>query len=475
MPEDNCAFKIGNGKNVLPLEHIFAKSYDSILVTDKDGNVLMANPAASRLLDIPMSEIVETNVQTLVQRGVYNRSMALEAAETRSMITGVIRTRAGLNLMSTSTPLLDEDGNVTIVITNSRDKDLVDQFIASLDMERAKADRYKNEVAYLRDQTLEKDQIIGGSVMMQELILQFSMIAKVDSTVMLLGESGTGKEVFAKYIHRKSYRCNEPFIAINCAAIPETLMESELFGYDKGAFSGANIQGKAGLLEIADKGTLFLDEIAELPLQLQSKLLRVLETSEVRRLGGITQKKINIRVIAATNRNLKRLVRENKFREDLYYRLNVVPITIPPLRERPGDILELAHAFLNDLNKKYGYNKAFSATILDGLTCYQWPGNIRELRNVVERLFITTVGDVITQEDEYSPTNSILPIAIVPHESRIPFGGTLRDALQITEKQYIRQVLADCDGRICAAADRLGIHRTVLWRKLKEQEKSSDR
>ncbi len=218
------------------------------------------------------------------------------------------------------------------------------------------------------------------------------MIARTDSTVLITGESGTEKEVIARFIHRNSFRFREPFIPVNCAAIPEELMESEFFGYDKGAFSGANSRGKLGFFEMADNGTLFLDEIGELSLNLQSKLLRVLETGEFQRFGGVAIKKSDVRLVAATNKDLASMVTRGVFREDLYYRLNVIPVSIPPLRERPEDILKLSDKFLKEFNAKFGTDKAFSKNLLVNFMNYSWPGNARELRNLIERLVIISSG-----------------------------------------------------------------------------------
>lgn len=444
------------------LAQIFENCYDSIFVTDRTGTVVMANPAASRLLSVPHEKLIGSNVKDLVEQGLYDRSTVMEAIQSKKVVTGMIGTAGGINLMATSSPVPDEKGEVSIVITTSRDINLVDEFLATLEMERARSKRYKNEIDYLRDQTLEKEHIIARSRIFQNTLIKAVEVANVDSTVMLFGESGTGKEVIAKYIHRHSRRAGEPFIAVNCAAIPEALLESELFGYDKGAFSGANAKGKPGLIEIADKGTLFLDEIAELPLALQSKLLRVLETNEIRRLGSMSVHQVDVRYVGATNRDLRQMIHDKKFREDLYYRLNVIPIKIPPLRDRPEDIVALLEYFLADFNKKYGYRKYFSQQYIRHLMQYSWPGNVRELRNLVERLVITSPGDVldIVHEEE-------VPFSKLERRADHLFHDTgLKEVMRNIERSYIEKVLQECGGHICEAARRLQIHRTVLYRKI---------
>ncbi|HWQ62361.1 MAG TPA: sigma 54-interacting transcriptional regulator, partial [Negativicutes bacterium] len=259
---------------------IFENSYDSICVTDAEGNMLMANPAAARMLAVPLEQLVSANVKDLVGRGIYDRSIALQAVAEKKTVTGIIKTRAGLALMSTSVPLINDSGGVEFVISNIRDTGSVDQLLKTLEQERGALDRYRNEITYHRDQNIEKNQLVYRSALMEEVVTKANAVARVSAPVLLLGESGVGKDVVARYIHRNSDRVREPFIVVNCAAIPENLIESELFGYDKGAFSGASPQGKPGLMEMADKGTLFLDEITEIPLPLQAKLLRVLETYE---------------------------------------------------------------------------------------------------------------------------------------------------------------------------------------------------
>ena len=446
------------------LDQIFDNSYDAIFVIDRFGKVLMSNRAASRMLQVDHEEIIGKNVRELVEKGVYRPSTALAAIESRTTVTGLVKTAHGLNLMSTSTPLFDEKGNITMVITNSRDKDSVDKFIAALEQERAKTDRYKNAVTYLGDFNLDTKQLVAESASMRQILYKIESIAKTDSTIILFGESGTGKEVIARHIHRNSLRVREPFIPVNCAAIPNELMEAEFFGYMRGAFTGASSQGKPGLFELADKGTLFLDEIGEMPLSMQSKLLRVLESGEVQRVGGTSMQKVDVRLLSATNRDLKQMVNQKLFRGDLYYRLNVIPIQIPPLRTRPEDIIALSRCFLEEFNKKYGYAKVLSSQVLDVFLANNWPGNVRELRNTIERLVLTSPTDDLFFEEE--PGLNAKESSPQPPEVDKSYSGSLKSVLEAVEKEYIRQVLAECRGKIAEAAKQLGIHRTVLYRKV---------
>lgn len=444
------------------LLRIIESSYDGIMLTDEQGTILLANPASAAYMEQTREKIIGMNVRDLIQDGAYNRSTTLEAIEKRKVFTGLVRIKSGAKVLSTSIPLFDKAGNLTMVMTNTRSKDLMDSYIAAIEQEQDNADRYKNAAAYLG--RLEYDDPVAESTAMRQVLSTARMIAKSDSTVLILGESGTGKEVISRYIHQKSPRSKEPFIPINCAAIPGELLESEFFGYDRGAFSGANARGKAGLFELADKGTLFLDELAELPLPLQSKLLRVLETGEFQRLGATSLRRINVRVIAATNKDLKQLVRENKFREDLYYRLNVIPLALPPLRHRPEDIRSLAQRFLDGLNRKYGFDKFFSACTMRAFLDYNWPGNVRELRNVIERLVITSPDKELKVEEGAAVSGEACTGAALVRQTS--YQGDLKSVMQAVEKRYIDQVLRECGGRVSEAAKRLGIHRTLLYRKL---------
>jgi len=447
----------------LDLDQVIINSYDALFVTDKFGNVLLANPASGKLLGVTTEELVGSNVKDLVKKGIYDRSTTWEAIETRSVVTGLIVSWHGVNVMATSTPLMDQNGEITMVITNSRDKDLVDNFLAVLEEERKTVNRYKTAVEYLSEGDLDPKATVAESQQMRQIIATSNVIAKTDSTVLLLGESGTGKEVIARHIHRNSLRAQEPFIPVNCAAIPHELLESEFFGYVRGAFTGASAQGKPGLFEIADKGTLFLDEIAELPLAMQSKMLRVLETGEIQRLGGTTLQKTNVRLIAATNRDLKTMVDQELFRSDLYYRLNVIPIYLPPLAERPEDILVLAQKFLEELNRKYALTKKFTSQTTEAFLNYSWPGNVRELRNVIERLVITSPGDQLHFE-----AHTLVGGETSAKTADSRYRGTLKSVIKAVEEEYINQVLSECNGRVGEAARRLGIHRTMLYRKLKQ-------
>lgn len=299
---------------------------------------------------------------------------------------------------------------------------------------------------------------------MENILQLAAKIADVDSTVLILGESGVGKEVIARFIHKRSHRDKGPFVKINCGAIPETLLESELFGYETGAFTGAKRQGKPGLIEMANEGTLFLDEIGELPLNLQVKLLQVLQEHRLVRIGGIKPITVNIRVIAATNRDIENMVKKGEFREDLFYRLNVVPITIPPLRERRDDIIPLIYHFLEEYNRKYDKAKKISAEAKDILIKYNWPGNVRELENTVERLVVTVEEDVILPHHLPENLKEInIPLKVVNVDGIIP----LKDAVEMVERQLLHKAVEQCNSTYDIAKI-LGVNQSTVVRKIQK-------
>ncbi len=452
------------------LQQVLDNLPDPIFVTDSRGNVLLSNSATALTLDMTLDQLLKTNVNELVGKGYYTNSHVMEAVEKKCVVSGVLRTKLNLVYASTSTPVFDEKGNVTLVITSAHPKD------ASEDgQDKGESEligRRKREIEYLRSRVMNDDGVVAESQIMRQILRTAHTLSQTDSTVMLFGESGTGKEVLAKYIHRHSKRANEAFIAVNCATFPEHLVEAELFGYEKGSFTGAQAEGRIGLFEAAHKGTLFLDEIAEMPLFLQSKLLRVLETSEVRRIGSNFDRKLDFRLIVATNKDLKQMTVEGSFRKDLYYRLNVIPIRIPPLRERPEDIIALAMKFLADFNKRYETTAKLDIDTLEAFQKYSWPGNVRELRNLIERRVISGMNDY--------PDDNLTLAAGTPRDLLRDYfrlmGNQypLKKVMRKLEERYLRYTLQDCGGRIGEASKRLGIYRTVLYRKLKAYDKAGD-
>ncbi|AVX29937.1 sigma-54 dependent transcriptional regulator [Carboxydocella sp. ULO1] len=323
-----------------------------------------------------------------------------------------------------------------------------------------------SEIKELRlqlEQVYQPETIIGNSSAMQEVYKIIGKVANTNATVLITGESGTGKELVAKAIHFNSNRHNGPFIKVNCAALPENLLESELFGHERGAFTGA-VSKKYGLFELANNGSIFLDEIGEISLPIQAKLLRVLQEKEIQRVGGTESIKIDVRIIAATNKNLERMIKEGSFREDLYFRLNVIPIFLPPLRERKEDIPQLVQYFLNkysiEFNKKI---KGISNDALRILQNYDWPGNIRELENVCERAVIMTQSNIILPEH--------LPINLTDFEIENDFKHLpLKEIIADIEKKIILKVLEETNWNRTLAAKKLGLNRRSLYAKMKEHK-----
>jgi len=310
------------------------------------------------------------------------------------------------------------------------------------------------------EELLEFD-IVAQSPVMKRIVEIARKVANFDTTVLITGESGVGKEVLARYIHGKSRRKDKPFVAVNCASIPESLLEAELFGYEKGAFTGAYTSRK-GLIEEANGGTLFLDEVGELPLSLQPKILRFLQEKELKPLGSTKVKKVNVRVICATNRNLEDLVKEGKFREDLYYRLNVIRIHIPPLRERKEDILPLALFFIKKLSKKYGIQeKKLSPSAVKELLSYEWKGNVRELENVIERTLLLTEGDTIEK--------IFLDVPFLERcESKKYTLKPYKQAKEEFERDYLKKLMEISEGNISKASRISGKTRAEIYRLLKK-------
>ncbi|PMP71406.1 MAG: RNA polymerase subunit sigma-54 [Thermodesulfovibrio aggregans] len=311
--------------------------------------------------------------------------------------------------------------------------------------------------------------IVGQSVQIKRILTLIDKLSRTDTTALIMGESGTGKELVAKMIHLKSLRAEKPFIPVNCAAIPSELLESELFGYEKGAFTGANTQ-RLGRFEVANEGTIFLDEIGDMPVHLQVKILRVLQEKAFERIGGTKSIHVNVRIIAATNKDLENEVKEGRFREDLFWRLNVVPVVIPPLRERKEDIPLLCDYFIDKFSKKFGYSLQIKQEAMEVLLNYHWPGNVRELENLIERLYVLNDGGVITVEDlpeKIKFGESLLPKTVSDDINPFSAGIDLNEVLKEYEKKLILHALNLHRWIKSRAARYLNINRTTLIEKMK--------
>ncbi len=386
------------------LEEIMEASFDGIMVTDGDGNCLFANRSYTKDTGILNEEIVGHNVRELLNPAWMRTSIALEVIEQKRTVSMEHDTKNGNHILVTGNPIYDEAGNIVKIVVNTRDLSKIADLKLQLDEAEAMNKLYMERMGIDHNNS---DQLLlgtNGTVVVNKHMRDIYEIARrvstYNTTVLITGESGTGKELVARYIHQcDPSRKDKPFVVINCGAIPANLLESELFGYEEGTFTGALKGGKKGLFEEAEGGVLFLDEIGEMDLSLQVKLLRVLESRTVMRVGSSKEKKVDIRVVAATNRELEKEVREGRFRDDLYYRLNVVSLKVPPLRERIDDILPIATKFTNSFNKLYGQNKKLTYDLVSELEDYPWPGNIRELKNVIENMVVVSQNEYLRSGD----------------------------------------------------------------------------
>ena len=448
------------------LKLILDNCFGNIFVTNGSGRIIYVNDHAVRALNVSRELLLQMSIYDLVEKGVSDKASTISALETKQESIQLVNIPGG-SMVVNSTPVFGDSGEIEYVVSFSQNRTVVEHFIRIVQQENQAVRQTLN---YVLHNNWTDSALVAESHATKEYLHVASRAAGLDSSIMLYGESGTGKEVFARFIHRHSQRAQQVFLPVNCAAIPQELMESEFFGYDKGAFTGANREGKLGLFELASGGGLFLDEIGELTLPLQSKLLRVLETGEVKRVGSTIIKTVDVRIIAATNRDLRLMMEDGTFREDLYYRLNVIPITIPPLRKRHEDITVLATQFLCQLNKKYSTHKLFSGPALAALQNYDWPGNIRELRNVVERVFVIIPEDMITEQHIRDILGVSHTVAASAGEemalSEDFWGSSLQTATERFQRAYLTRVLRSCGGNIRAAARYAGIGRSGLYKKL---------
>lgn len=446
---------------------ILESSFDGIYITDGQANTIWINHSYEVISGLTEKDVLGKNMTELERSGSISRSASLMALKSKSSITIDQTFRTGKRAIVTSAPVFNENNGVIMVVTNVRDISELYNLKEQLAQKQEQTQRYENEIEVIRRQLMQTSDMVVADDKMLELLRMVGRVALLDTPVLLLGETGVGKEMIASYLHKKSPRRDGPFIKVNCGAIPESLAESELFGYERGAFTGASRGGKAGLFEVADKGTIFLDEVGELPLNLQVKLLRVLQEQEIVRVGGSHPARIDVRVVAATNRDIEQMVKNGELREDLYYRLNVFPVHIPPLRERPDDIPKLAQHMLEKLNKKYSEKKALTQSAVISLVGYSWPGNVRELKNVMERSFIISDGDEIGSEHLM-----LHKARLCPKPGQNAEGFDLKAYLEKIEKEYIGRAY-DKKQNVRAAAKSLNMDPATYVRKRQKYQKST--
>jgi PAS domain S-box-containing protein len=441
---------------------------DTIAIADKNGVLEYVNNAFIRMSGLNIDNLIGRSLYELVEEGYLSESAGIKVLQLKQPVTMDVRYKSGRIITWTCLPVFGENGEIERVVCTGRD---ITEFIV-LEEELKKSNLIKGAYAD-KMKTLEKKfdsenhKIVYSSDKMQSVIEIATKAAATNLSVFIWGESGVGKEVVASLIHSSSQRKNMPLISINCAAIPSELLESELFGYEEGAFTGAKKGGKKGLFEEANKGTILLDEIGELSHSLQSKLLRVLDTGELSRVGGSRKVPLDLRIIAATNVSKEQLLNNSKFRQDLFYRLSAIPIYIPPLRDRKEDVLALIRYFLAQFNDKYKVNVKITREVLLRLRYYDWPGNVRELKNVVERLVVLFgSGNDIGKYDTLSQLGTELK-----EDQSIDISITglmpIKTAFRMMEEILIKRAYAE-HGSIVKAAEVLQINPITIHRRIKE-------
>lgn len=446
------------------LATIIDSSSEGLWVCDGDGVVLRINPASERINKIKKEEVVGRNARELLDSGFFDRSAALEVIQSRSPIN-MLQNRGGRKLIVTGTPVFDDEHNLIRIVISERDVTEIDKLQRELEEQEALKGQIQHHMLEQQQLEVAAHSVIAKSPLMLNALRSAIKVAAAESTVLILGESGVGKGLFADLIHKHSSRSKKPLIKINCGAIPESLIESELFGHEKGAFTGAQA-AKPGYLELADGGILFLDEVAELPLPSQVKLLRFLEDGRVTRLGGTVGKTVEVRILAATHRDLEKMIEEKTFRLDLYYRLNVIPLHIPALRERRDCILPLIHHFIERFGSKNGLQKRLTRAALDALAVYSYPGNVRELINICERLVVMSETELIDLRDLPSHIGSKSEVC-GDTLGWWPAEMGLEEILESIERTLLLDSFKTF-GNQYRMAEALGVNQSTIARKLKK-------
>lgn len=446
------------------LAAVIDSSSEGLWVYDGSGTVLRVNPAAERFNRVKKENVLGLTACELIEQGFIERSVALEVFECRK-VSNMLQNPSGRKLIVTGTPVFDDEGRIIRVVVSERDITEIDTLQRELEDQEALKGQFWHHMLEQQQVELASHSVIAKSSNMIKALRQAIKVSSAESTVLILGESGVGKGLFADLIHKNSNRSGKPMIKINCGAIPDSLIESELFGHEKGAFTGAQA-AKPGYLELADEGLLFLDEIAELPLSSQVKLLRFLEDGRVTRLGGTTGRTVNVRIIAATHRDLEKMVADKTFRLDLYYRLNVIPLTVPSLKERQECLLPLIRHYIDYFGSKTGKQKRLSRAATDALLTYSYPGNVRELMNLCERLVVMAETEVIDIQD--------LPAQLFSFtaETEKPMTGwpnemNLEQIMESVERSLLVDAMKEHANQY-RIAEALGINQSTVGRKLKK-------
>lgn len=443
------------------LRQILNASYDEIFVANAEGEVLFVSESVKKITGLPPESYLGENVRDLVERGLLVNSVTLRTMKTKKIHSAEQTYRNGITVFSTSTPIFNDDGELYRIVTNSRDISelvMIKQQLEEISSHQEKGFN-KQHIAKI----FYNEGMITASKKMLSVIDLAIKIAKTDSSILINGESGVGKGVLANLIHRYSEREDAPFVQVNCGAIPPSLIESELFGYVGGAFTGATKKGKEGLVGRANGGTLFLDEIGEMPLDMQVKLLHLVQEKTYTKVGGTQEKVADIRIISATNQDLSEMVKRRTFREDLYYRLHVVPLTIPPLRDRRTDILILIDYFLHKYNNKHNRNVTLDNHSRLFLQLHDYPGNVRELENLIEQIVVTASSATVSIDQ--------LPFH-GDNQEQEPQLSSLQEAVERTEEQLLKRAL-ETYTTTRQLAEALKVSQTTIIRKLKKYKLST--
>jgi PAS domain S-box-containing protein/TyrR family helix-turn-helix protein len=452
------------------LDAIIKGSSDGLWIYDNKGKVININTVSEMINGVKAKDVIGKSIYELIDEGIFEGVVTPEILRTKrqfSTMSYIKKTQK--RVLVTGTPILDENGNVSLIVSNERDLTHWNAVKEDLEQSRKVAARYKDELEELSLLELKQQEIVAASQEMRQVLRIGVKLARMGaSNILIQGESGTGKGLLAKFIHDNGSRKSKPFIQINCAALPESLLEAELFGYEKGAFTGAKEQGKIGLFELAHEGTLFLDEIGDIPLSVQAKLLKYLDDQEILPLGGLQRKKVDCCVIAATNRDLEQLTQQERFRQDLFFRLNTFMIQIPPLRRRPMDVIKMTEYFLNLYNQEYQVRRRISPEAILKLQVYKFPGNVRELQNIIRNAVVLSENDVL--DDFFAgsigsgqKTTSKDPTSI----TKMQYPIRLQDKIGKVEKE----ILSDAFARFRSTrkiAQNLGTSQSSVTRKIKK-------
>ena len=445
-------------KNIV--SQILKMTSDGFIITDTEGNVREINKQYADFFGKSRSEIIGKSILNIIPNSKMIDIVKHKFSEEDAVHKYIDGEAKGYSVIVSRSYVEDEDGNVVAGVAQVKFK------VQTLAVAKKLMNEYE-ELEYYREEFQNQnrvDNIIGSDTKFREIVKECLKVAKTDIPVLLTGETGTGKEVMAKALHTNSLRYDKPFVSINCAAIPFELLESELFGYMDGAFTGAKRGGKKGKFQLANGGTIFLDEIGDMPSSMQAKLLRVLQEKEIEPLGSEKSIPLDVRVVAATRQDLEAKMKDGSFREDLYYRLSVFNIHIPPLRERGGDSLELAEFFLDELNHKYKTYKTFSKAVKAYFLKYQWPGNVREVNNVVQSAYAISTENIIDINDIPARMLQQEKPAINLDKNKKSLGQMVDDY----EKDVILELLKKHKGNCLEAAKEAGIHKSNFYRKLQK-------